>query len=627
MLQQMRRIPRWVSGILFAGIALSFIVWGIADIFRGGGDTSVAKVGGTQIAEEAFSRDFANIRRNAAKNAGGQLTPAQTIKLGNQTVQREIDDVALDNAARDLGIKVSDDQVSEAIRAIPAFHGPLGTFDEARFRQVLETIGFTPEGIVAEIRREMVRSQLVGAASNGSQLPLGYIAALYAYVNERRAVRYVVLPPDAAGPVPPPTDAQLLSYTKAHAAKFSTPEYRAVTYATIGIEDAAKLVQVTDTQLRQTYELRKDTYNVPERRDIQRINFPDAASANAARAKLATGAKFEDIASQRGVSSADLDLGSLSQADLGPVQGPAAFALPDGGVTQPIKAALGGWVILRVTKITPGTSKTFEQAKGELKDELLKRLAVSKIEDVINAFEDARNTGSDWTDAARKVGMQIVHVAETDERGNAPDGTKANVPANPDFLAQVFRADVGDAGDPFALADGRRYIIKIDGVIPAKPKPLDVVRAQATADWTAEQRSRQLVQRATALAKQANATGDLDGLAAGLHLPAQNSPALERDVPTPVFNTALNGKIFDAKPGTTVVGPSADGASYILAKVTGVAHPPLMQGDPRMAQLGRIINNQAASDIQASLAGTARASQGVKVNQPTVDRILGANGS
>ena len=43
MLQQMRRLSKsWISSIFLGGLALSFGVWGIADIFRGNTDTSIA---------------------------------------------------------------------------------------------------------------------------------------------------------------------------------------------------------------------------------------------------------------------------------------------------------------------------------------------------------------------------------------------------------------------------------------------------------------------------------------------------------------------------------------------------------------------------------------------------------
>src|SRR5207248_4526349 len=103
-------------------------------------------------------------------------------------------------------------------------------------------------------------------------------------------------PKTAAGAPPQPNDAQLAGYIKAHAHAFSTPEYRDVTYAMASPEDVMGKVSVTDDQLKQQYELRKDQYQIAEKRDVEQIVFPDAASAQAARAKIAAGTSFADIA-------------------------------------------------------------------------------------------------------------------------------------------------------------------------------------------------------------------------------------------------------------------------------------------------------------------------------------------
>lgn len=626
MLQQMRKVSKsWVATLFMGVLALSFGFWGIADIFRGSTDTSIATVGGIKINSSSFARDYTNLRRNAAARNGGQLTPAQALALGHAALQHTIDDAALDNAVKALGLTATDGQVSSNIRAIPAFRGPLGTFDQTTFEQALERIGYNQSGFIEEMRAELTRDQLIHAGSNAILLPPGYVRAFFNYLNERRAVQYIVLPPDAAGAIPAPSDAVLAAYVKAHADRFSTPEYREVTYATIGPDDVAAGLQVSDAQLREAYELRKDTYVIPEKRDIQRINFTDEASAKAARAKIDAGAKFEDIAAARGMKPADLALDGVTEADLAN-QGPAAFALPMGGISQPLKYTFG-WSLLRVTKITPGSTTTFEQAKPQLKNELVAQLAASKIEDIVNAFDDARNAGASLDEAAKKVGMRVVHVAAVDARGLAPDGTRAAVPASPDFLAQLFKADVGDEGDPFAAADGNRYVLKVDGVTPQKLKPLDSVRADVTAAWIAEQRRQKLADAAKAFAAEVSARGNLASIAARLHVALQKSGALLRDTPTPTLPQALINAIFASPPGRAVSGATATADGSIVAQITGVMHVPLPLGDPRYQQFVQALSDQASKDIADSMAAAARAQQGVTINQQQADRVLGGEGS
>ena len=557
MLQQMRKLPRWVAAIFFLPLVVSFGIWGIGDIFRGNTDTSVATVGGTRIEYQDFSRQFDNLRKALARQ-GQQMSPERTATLAHQTLEREISDTALDNEARNLDLVTADEQVAQAIRSIQGFQNQLGSFDEQIFRQTLQRLGYTEAGFVAEVRRELTRQQLVQSATSAFILPSDYTQAFFSFLNEHRAVQYVVLPQEAAGIIQAPPDEALAGYIKSHAFEFSSPEYRELTYAEISPDDVANQVLVSEAQIHQVYDLRKDSYVIPDKRDIERINFPDEASAKAARAKIDAGAKFEDIAKQRGISASDLSLGTLSEADLGSTQGPIAFALPLNAVSQPVKYAFG-WSLLRVSKIVPGNTKTLADVRDSIKAELMKQLEGSKIEDDLNAFEDARNQGDDLATAAKKAGLRVVRVPGTDAKGLSPDGSKAAVSTAPEFLAEAFKADVGSEGDPFAASDGSRYVIKVEGVVPAKIKSLESVRQQATAAWMADQRRAELGHVAEDAAGKVDSIAALQALASQYRQTVQSSGALARDTPTPAISAALNTKIFASPAGKAVWGPAVQG--------------------------------------------------------------------
>ena len=233
MLQQMRKYTKsWVASLFLGLLALSFGVWGIADIFRGNSDTSVATVGGEKIPIDAFQRDYRNVTRDATRQ--GSLKPSQARAYGQQVLDGLIDQTAMDDLLRRYKMTVTDETVSARIRALPAFVGPLGTFDHNQFLRIIDQAGYTEQGFVEYVRGALERDQLLGAAGAGLELPSGYAHAFFNYLNEARAAEYVVLPSGAAGAPPVPTDAQLEPYLAAHKDRFSTPEYREVTFAWIG---------------------------------------------------------------------------------------------------------------------------------------------------------------------------------------------------------------------------------------------------------------------------------------------------------------------------------------------------------------------------------------------------------
>src|SRR5471032_1337674 len=134
MLQEMRKYAKsWVSSVFLGALALSFALWGIADIFRGTADTTVFSIGSTQVGTDAFARDY----HNTIRNAGVALTPEQSRLAGQQVLDRMMTTTALDIVVRNLGLTATDARVNAQIHAMSAFNGPLGKFDRATFVQTL----------------------------------------------------------------------------------------------------------------------------------------------------------------------------------------------------------------------------------------------------------------------------------------------------------------------------------------------------------------------------------------------------------------------------------------------------------------------------------------------------------
>lgn len=628
MLQQMRKYTKsWVASLFLGLLALSFGVWGIADVFRGNSDTSVASVGGTKIPIEAYQQSYRALSRQLAKN--GDLPASEQKALGKRALDGIIDQTAVDNYVHRYGLTVADQTVSARIRAIPQFIGPLGTFDRNQMERVLYASGFTEEGFIQLIRDEMARDQFLSAGASGLGLPEGYAKAFFDYLNEVRSAKYIVVPASAAGVAPQPSDAQLLAYMKAHETQFSTPEYRDVTFAWISPDDVMSQIKVTDDQLKQQYEAEKSQYVVPEKRELEQITFPDLASAKAAKTKLDSGTSFADIAKQRGLKPDDIKIGTLSKDDLGE-RGPAVFSASQGGVTAPVKAPIG-YALIHVVSIVPGSTKTLQDVKEDLRKQIANQLAQAKLGDISNAYIDESSRGQSLAQAAKKVGMHVGHVAAIDRKGLTPDGSKAAIPSEPELLAQIFKAEVGEEGDPFQAKSGTTFVVKVEGVTPPKLKPLDKVRPDVTAAWQKQELATRLASFAKSLAAKATAQKSLASPAASVAASVEDTGPLHRPLvgepdsgPLP---RAIKDQIFASPVGQAVYGPTSDRAKYIVALVTGVRHPPA--GLVRPAQLRQFaarMGQQVGGDISQSIARAARDNEGVKINQQTVDRAVGGGG-
>ena len=623
MLQRMNKISKgWVSSIFMGLLAISFgVFFNIKDIQLFGTDDTVATVGTARINTADYRRTYDQAVQQMSQQ-GVTAEMARAMGYPQRVLQDMIDQAALDNLGNQLNVTVSDAQVDAVIRQDQNFRGADGNFDYNGFLQRIGSIKLT-EGQYKNLMRQAILSRQLELSMDSSfALPLSYSRALYDYLGEVRAADYVVVTPSALSPIADPGDTVLADYLKKNIDRFSTPEYRTLSYAAITPDDVKAQIQVPEAQVEQEYQARKASYVTPEKRDIEQIVYPDEAAAKTARAKITKGQTFAAAAAERGMKPSDLSLGTLVAGDIKDDRGAAAFALKQNEVSQPVKGPFG-WTLLHATKIVPGSVKDEATAKKELRDAIANAMAGAKIDEITNAYQDAHASGSDVMTAGKKAGMTSGKVAALDSKGKTPDGLMSAAPIDSEFLDQVFKADVGDDVDPFKTTSGGAYAIKVEGVVPPKPRPLSEVRKEVLAAWTADERTSRLKAKADELAAQAKKENSLAGVASAIHASVQKTAGLKRSSTSDTFSAVLLGQLFTAPRDGVVVGPQAKGDGIVVARLTGISHPSTANDSKELTAARQQLSQQAAADFTGMLSKAEQSKLKITSNPKLVDQTVG----
>jgi len=146
-----------VTIVLFSLLILSFAVWGIGDIFRGGGRAqAVAEIGDTIIEQRDFARELSDEINNMSRRLGVQLTMDQARAFGipQQVLERMITRAMLDELSSRLGMIVTEAQMRKHLLENPDFQGVGGSFDANRFNQILRFSGLTEQGYLTRLGDE-----------------------------------------------------------------------------------------------------------------------------------------------------------------------------------------------------------------------------------------------------------------------------------------------------------------------------------------------------------------------------------------------------------------------------------------------------------------------------------------
>lgn len=619
-------VGKTIMAIVMGVLIISFGVWGIADIFKGFGQSTVAKVGGTEISLNEFRQIYTDRLQQIGRQFGRPLTPdqARAFGLDRQVLQQTIAEVALDEEARRLGLGQSDEQIRQFIMTDPNFKGVSGNFDPARFQAVIRNFGYTEQRYVSEQRKVSLRRQITGTIGAGLEPPKAMIDVLTRFQNEQRAIEFVKLDAAQAGTIDAPSPEALAAYFEDHKVQFRAPEYRKISFVVISPEDIGKWSEVSDEDARKLFEQRKDRLGTPEKRQIQQIVFPSVADAQAARERLVGGLSFEDLGKERGLSASDVDLGLVTKSALDAAVGKAAFALPEGEISQPIQGALGTSIV-RVQKIEPGAEANYASFASDIKREIATERARVKVAELRDKMEDERGGGASVIDAAQKLGLTAVTVDAVDRSGRAPNGQPvANIPPGLDVVSQAFNTDVGVDNDSISYKGGYVWY-DVLAISPSRDRNLDEVRDQVEARWRQDQIAARLKTKAAEMVQKLNAGGTLADEAAAIGAKVETAAGFKRDdTPAGLPATVVSAAFRTAKDGVAQ-SPVAGGSEVIVFRVTDITEPTVDAGSDAIKKLKDSIDRALTDEQVASYVNRLETDLGTTINQAAFAQVTGAN--
>jgi peptidyl-prolyl cis-trans isomerase D len=620
-------LGKTVMALVVGFLVISFAIWGVGDIFRGFGRSTVAKVGNTEITVEQFRTLYNDRLQQYSRQLGRPVSAdqARALALDRLVIGQLVSEIVLDERARALGLNITDAEVSRQITSDPAFQGPNGQFDRFRFEQIIRNAGYTEARFVAEQRRRLLRRQLANTIASGMQVPKALVEAANAYENELRSIEYIRLDPALAGDIPAPTPEELAKYFEEHKDQFRSPEYRKLVILSLIPAEQAHWIEIPEAELKQAYEERRARFATPERRHVQQIAFPDEAAARAAAERIKQGASFADIAKEQGKSEKDIDLGTVPKASIIDREvANAAFELKEGEVSAPVQGRFGT-VLLTVLKIEPEQVRSLEQVASELKQELATARAKSEVLEMYDKIEDARSEGKTLAETAELLKLPARTVEAIDRSGRDPAGMPVALPDAQRLLPAAFRTDMGVEHDPLRFQDGYVWF-EVAGISPARERSLEEVKEQVEQRWRQREIANRLEAKAAAILDKLKTGTALAEIVAAENLKLATQSGIKRGeggslspaTVDAVFRTAKDsfGKAEGEQPG-----------EQVIFRVTGIELPPLDMASAQTKGLIETLNRAISEDIFAEYVTRLESDVGVSINQSALDQVIGGGAS
>ncbi|MGO9397453.1 MAG: SurA N-terminal domain-containing protein [Xanthobacteraceae bacterium] len=616
-------LGRTIMGAVMGLLAASFAIWGINDIFKGFGRSTVAKVGGTEIPIEQFRRTYNDRLQQLSRQIGRPIAPEQAKALGidRSVLLGMIADAGLDQRARQMRLALPDDEIVRRITEDPAFRSATGKFDRGRFEQFLRGVGLSEQRVIAEQRQLMLRRQIVESIDGNVPVPKAWLEVVNEFQNQERSIEYVTFGAAQAGDIPAPTAEELSKYFEARKILFRAPEYRKIEVVAVTPEELGRWMEISEADIKTAFDEHRSHYVTPERRHVEQIVFPTMPDAEAAEARIKDGLSFATLAAERGLKDTDIDLGTVTKAEIiDPAVANAAFALKDGEVSAPIQGRFGA-VLATVLKIEPEEAKSLADVTPQIREDIATERAKAEVRSLHEKIEDERAGGATLAQAAEKLKLPVL-TFDVDRSGRDPGGKVVNFPHAGSVIPAAFNSDVGVDNDPLD-ADGDYVWYNVAGITPSRDRTLDEVKDQVEARWRTDEIASRLKTKSADLLGKLKAGTPFDSVASAVGLKVQTADKLKRGKPGGGVSPAVVTAVFRTAKDAFGSAEGDQPTDWIVFRVTDITTPKFDAASADAKRIEDVLKRQESEEIFEQYMTWLRNDLGTSVNQAALTQALG----
>ncbi|WP_380779211.1 SurA N-terminal domain-containing protein [Sphingomonas sp. R86520] len=623
-----------ITFVVLGVIALAFAagdITGLSSMTGGAGITGgdVAKVGKAEVTVNELKTQ-AQTQLEGFRQEQPTLDMASFVNQGglDGTLDRIISSMALEQFGRSQGMVVSKRAVDGQIASIPALQGPTGKFDENLYHQVLAQRKLTDAQIRSDILRDTMAQQLTlpsnGATQVANQLALPYASLLL----EKRTGTIGFIPAAVVAAGPAPSDADLATFYKRNAARYTVPERRIIRYAIVTPAQVKTQAVPTDAEIAKSYQQDRARYAPTERRTITQVVVADQAGATALATKVKAGTSLADAARAAGLE-ASTQTGVEKAAYAGTASSQVAdavFAAASGTVIGPIRTQLG-WTVAKIDKVETVAGRSLDQVRSEIAAALGTQKATQALSAIHDKIDDSLSGNATFDEVIADQKLQPVTTPALIASGANPDDAASKPdPAIAPLVAAAFQAAEGDGPQLVQLGtDGGFAVVALGRVVRATPRPLAQIRAAVLHDVAAD-RARQAARRVAGevLARINKGMPIQQSLAqTKLPIPAARPLTASRAqiAADPRGAPPALALMFSMAPNTAKTLAAPNDSGWFIIKLDSIAPGNAVGNQAAIRGARGTIARSVGREYVEQFAKAVRADVGVKTNAPAIARV------
>lgn len=486
-----RNSQSWVVKVIFAAIILTFVFWGANSMTSDSAEV-LAQVNGESIYRNDLMQELrVEIQNIQFTNPGmGQLDDEQVNMLAYQILSRMVSRTLMEQEAKNLGISVSDAELSAIVTAMPDFRDTTGRFSHDIYKDRLVNMGLKVAKFEEMVTSDILLNKLQSYITSSINVEPAEARRIFDFELQKRSVEYVTFPAADYLSKVNPEEAAVISYYSENKDSYTVPAKAKLEYLIFHMDVLADQSSISDEDISKYYEDRKTAFVQPAQYQVRHILVAlpltlDTAEgavldarkkADSVLAELKSGKKFAALAKQYSDDSNTKDkggdLGWVVRGQLSPSLDLALEELKPGQVSEPIRTA-NGFHILELMAEKPESQQALAEVREDILAQLREDAFYANTGKVISAVEDKIISKESFASIAQEYSVtpQSTELAEIPKLAAA-------MGLAPDALAAVSSVPAGEMlSSPIDLGRGF-MVVKVDAYKPSYVPDLDAVRAE-----------------------------------------------------------------------------------------------------------------------------------------------------
>ena len=472
-------------------IILSFALAGVSGYLGTTSENAAVTVNGEAISQQSVEQAYQNERARLQQQYGEQFdliasSPNFAQQVRSQATQTLVTERLIAQAVAEMGLRVGDEQVKDAIRNMPEFQVD-GKFDNNLYLSLLRNNNLSPSQFSENFKTDLVRIQLLETLVGSEFVLPSEVEQASQLQGQKRVARILNIKSDDFLISEAVTPEEVQAFYADNSELYQDEEQVNLEYVLLDAASLTSEVTVSDADVQAYYEQHEGDYQRQERRKVAHIFIKGDSTeakekAEAILTEVKAGADFAELAKTKSEDTFsaknDGELDWFERGVLDPAFDESAFALTS---EQPISDVVKSEFGFHIIKLIEA-QETETLPLSEVKSQIEVALKAEKTKELYdNLYQRLSEVAFESPDSLEEASAEVAVDIQTSglfSVNDAPD-----VLNDSKVLNQVFDENFRSEGlnsEVIELSNSQAIVVHIKEHKEAATKPLADVSEQIT---------------------------------------------------------------------------------------------------------------------------------------------------